>query len=306
MIRIWWNAARPGSLVKVALPVGAGLSIGYAHSGELRPLTAVAALLYAWLVQLLIIFLNDFADVEADKLHTERFPELIDERAVPLGLLTKHHLAVAGALVVAALVGSCIALSLWLARPWAPLFAGGAILFLWAYSFRPIRLNYRGMGELLETVGVGGVLPWAGYYFYTGELDLPVLAIGPLLLLALSSSLTSGLKHLPADLITGKKTASVLFGSRPVVYAAVAGVVASIALCGLLALWRVYQPFSVLLTVALPVLFVIVAAREATRADYEHLASLKIFKGSLHRAIYATNLGVILSFLWQHLQTNGA
>lgn len=306
MLRIWWIAARPGSLVKVVLPVGVGLSIGFAHVGGLRPFMIGAALLYAWLVQLQIIFFNDYADADADSLHSERFPELIDARAIPNGWLSRRALLIASVVALVASLVLVAALAQFFARPWALLFGGAAIIILWAYSFRPLRLNYRGMGELLETIGVGGVLPWAGFYFYTGEIAVPVLAIGPLLFLALSSALTSGIKHLPADRITGKRTASVLFGTGRVRIVAVAAVGLSVVYCAALALVEIYQPASLLLTVLLPVIFLVIAGRHIATADHEHLASLKVFKVALNRAIYATNLGIILSFILQYLRLDGS
>lgn len=306
MLRTWWIAARPGSLVKVILPLGVGLSVGAARTGEVRPLYLGAAMLFGWFVQLLIIFLNDYADAEADILHTERFGELIDDRAIPHGWLQKRDLLAAGVGVLSLMILLSVSLAVWYSRPWAPVFAAGAIFLLWAYSFPPIRLNYRGLGEVLETIGVGGVLPWSGYYFYTGQLDLPLPAIGPLLLLALTSALTSGLKHMPADRVTGKRTAAVLLGTRSVRLVAVASVVLSIIYCAVMTVVSEYHVASVLLTVALPVWFLLSAVRHLGTADHLHLESLKLYKAMLHRAIYSTSLGLILSFLLQFQRPGGA
>lgn len=302
MIAVWWNAARPGSLVKVLLPLGAGLAMGAASAGELRLLYVAAALLFGWLDQLLIIFLNDYADADADTLHTRRFGELIDRRAVPHGWLGRRALLLAGAGVLLLMLLLTVGLALWYQRAWAPLFAAGAAAMLWAYSFPPVRLNYRGAGELLETAGVGGVLPWAGYYFYTGSLELPLWPVAPLLLLALASALSSGIKHMPADRVTGKKTASVLLGSGIVRLGILASTALALICCVALTLAGVYHWASLPLTVAAPLWFLVTVLRYTGDADHQHLRSLKIYKGALHRAIYATTLGVILSFLMLYHQ----
>jgi 1,4-dihydroxy-2-naphthoate octaprenyltransferase len=300
MTKIWLIAARPGSVVKIILPIMVGLSIGYAHTGEVRVTYILFALFFGWLDQLTIIFLNDFADAEADTLHTEKYPELIDKRAIPKGWLKKRDLLVAGLTCTVLMLFFSAALALFFQRTLAPLFGVLAIGLLWAYSFWPIKLNYRGMGELLETIGVGGVLPWIGFYFHTGQIGMPLTGIVPLILLAFASAVSSGIKHMPADKEAGKNTASVLFGTRMARFMIISLLTASIAYCALFALLGFYHWASLLLTVALPLVFWWVATRHLKTADHSNLLSLKKFNGSLHKAIYATNLGICLSFVLNH------
>ncbi|MEY6430984.1 prenyltransferase [Thioalkalicoccus limnaeus] len=298
MIRVWWLAARPGSLIKVVLPVAIGLAVGAAGTGSLEPVLIAAGLLFALFAQLMIIFMNDYADADADRLHTRLFPQLIDPRVVPLGLLDRQDLLKAGLLVIGLQITLCLALAAAFERPLAPVFGVASVFFMWAYSFPPIRLNYRGRGELLETLTIGGGLVWFGFYLYTGDLALPLLAVGPVLLLALASSLISTLKHQPADRVTGKRTLSVLLGGERARVIALAATVGSVLLCTGYILGGIYHPASALLTVVLPALFVAAALREFKTADPDHLTSLASFKGSLHRAIYVSNLGIIVGLIF--------
>lgn len=293
----WWTASRFPSLIKVLLPLAVGLGLGFTQNGEFRPVRIAAVLLFGWLTQLLIIFLNDFADAEADTHHHQRYPGLIDPRAIPHGWLKRGDILIAALTAIALLLLLSSAMVIFFDRPWAPVFAVGAVALLWMYSFAPMRLNYRGGGECLETIGVGGVLPWFGYYFYTGTLDLPILMIAPVLFLSFASSVSSGLKHQPADLDNGKHTAAVLLGSRPARLLIMIGLGASIAIATLLCFSGHYHPMSSMFVVFLPLYFGYQALREYPRADYHHLHALKKFKSAVHRAIYSTELGLLLSFV---------
>ena len=45
-----------------------------------------------------------------------------------------------------------------------------ALLLLWLYSFKPVRLSYRGGGEILQALGTALVLPLLGFYAQSGSL----------------------------------------------------------------------------------------------------------------------------------------
>lgn len=297
MVKIWWTAIRPTSLIKVMLPIFVGLAWGFRETGALRPDLFFLALVFAWMDQIAIILLNDYADAEADTLHTQRFSTLIDPRAVPLGQLKRRDLLTAGAIGAIALLGVSVVLATFFDRPHAPWLTLAALSLVWAYSFPPIRLNYRGMGEVLEAFGVGGVLPVAGFYIYTGRFGASPIVLFPLLFLAFSSAVSSGLKHLPADRETGKKTLPVLLGDRVgralILVGLGLGIATSVGLVGLGHLGLV----SLLLTIPIPMGYGAVCLKSARRATYEDLTSLKKFKGALHRAILFVSLGLVIGLV---------
>ncbi len=297
MMKTWWIAARPASLIKIILPISVGLSIGYAQIGESRLSYIVFALVYGWLNQLVIIFLNDYADAEADSRHADKYPKLIDARAIPNGWITRRNILFAGILSSTAMLLLSAVLAVAFDRLWTPVFATSALGLLFLYSFEPVKLNYRGLGEILETLGVGGVLPWLGFYLYTGDLRVPLTAIVPIILLAFASSVSSGIKHMPADLENGKNTTSVMFGSNVARVLIVTSLAASILCSALLAALGLYHTVSLLFTVGIPLVFLVVVTRHVKTADHSNLVSLKVFKGALHKAIYATNLGIMLSYV---------
>jgi 1,4-dihydroxy-2-naphthoate octaprenyltransferase/chlorophyll synthase len=296
MLKIWWTAVRPAAAIKVILPTLVGLAVGFGQDQVVRPASIGLALLFAWLDQIVIILLNDYADAPADSRHTERYPALIDKRAVPHAWLKRRSLLLAGLVSAALLVGVTFVLALSFDRPHAPWLGLAALFLLFAYSFWPIRLNYRGMGELLEIAGVGGVLPVSGYYIYTGRLDLPLLWLSPLLFLALSSAVASGLKHLPADRENGKKTVAVLFGDRLGRAVILAGLALAVASAAALTWQGRLNPYSAALTVVVPGLFGVMSLKHLKEATFENLRALKKFKGALGGALLTAHMGLALGF----------
>src|SRR5699024_3979758 len=130
---------------------------------------------------------------------------------------------------------------------------------------------FRGGGGFLQALGVGGLLPWVGYYTQTGSLDLPVWALVPSLLIALAGNQMTAIPDAEQDRRSGKRTLASVHGKRVAMIAAlglcVAGLVAAhvwmggfgvtlwtVALSGLLLLgaglvglvWRRDLPFALL------------------------------------------------------------
>lgn len=85
----------------------------------------------------------------------------------------------------------------------------------WFYSAPPLRLSYRGFGELLTVMGAGIFMPGMGYLVAAGTLDLPFLvfslplfAYGALFILAVEIPDREG------DRLGGRQTAVVRFGRK--------------------------------------------------------------------------------------------
>ena len=92
-------------------------------------------------------------------------------------------------------------------------FAAATVGLVWAYNFPPLRLAYRGRGELLQALGVGVVLPAAGFYLQCGALaPLPRPALLPAFLLGWAGNLLTSLPDYPSDRATGKKSFAVRRG----------------------------------------------------------------------------------------------
>lgn len=159
-----------------------------------------------------IIFSNDWADHEADA-HNETFNRFSGgSRVLPDQLLSVDTIARAAWCSLLLL----IALTAWLvAREQRPYFgwitAAGALTVI-AYSLPPIRAAYRGHGETLQGIGVGVVLPLAGFYLQAGHVDLSPLILLVGFGLGYAGNLTTSLPDYPNDRAFDKRSYAVRKG----------------------------------------------------------------------------------------------
>jgi 1,4-dihydroxy-2-naphthoate octaprenyltransferase/chlorophyll synthase len=215
LVARWRYALKPASWPKVFVPALFGQAVGAATTGHV----SWGALAFGGLWMLadvaFVVLLNDWGDREVDALKRRMFPQGGSPKTIADGILPGRALLVAGLGAGAVALGGAWGAGVALERPLLlPLAALGLLVFV-AYTLPPLRLNYRGGGELLELVGVGGVLPALHAYVQCGQwapVWLRVLAPG-LLALSLSSALASGLSDEESDRAGGKRTFTTLLGN---------------------------------------------------------------------------------------------
>jgi len=85
----------------------------------------------------------------------------------------------------------------------------------WVYTAPPIKLVYRGLGELSTMIAAGFFIPGMGYFVVMGKIDASfvVLAI-PFLMYGFAFSINFEIPDINADLQVNKKTLIVLKGER--------------------------------------------------------------------------------------------
>jgi 1,4-dihydroxy-2-naphthoate octaprenyltransferase len=214
-LRAWLQASRPLAQANVAIPLlfGQALALDVCGTFACRPL--LVAFAFGVAVQLFIVYANDAADWESDA-KNETFNRYSGgSRVVPEGKLTADELLVGAAVAVGVML--LLAIWAWLAlgRAWLIVIIALSALLTWAYSFRPIRLSYRGHGEWLQAIGVGVVLPIAGFYLQCGDIDrLSWLTMAPSFVLGWAGNLTTALPDTSSDAATGKRTYAVRRGER--------------------------------------------------------------------------------------------
>ena len=209
----WVQAARPLAAANVAVPLILGEALAYAAHGRFDWGLFGAIGLLGVLNQLFIVFANDFADRDADALNPS--PSVVSggSRVIQEGKLAPEALRKAAWLMLGAMLVLALVLAgihrLW----WLPVLVAGGAGILWAYSFAPLRLSYRGYGELLQGAGVGVVLPVIGFYAQAGSFaGLPWLGLMPSFLLAYTGNLLTALPDYPGDRLAQKRTYPVRFG----------------------------------------------------------------------------------------------
>lgn len=203
----WLRAARPLAHANLAPPILLGQALALDAFGVFDPILAAVAFGFGVVDHLAIVFANDYADRDADALGSARTIFSGGSRVIPEGRIRPEALRAAALAAAAALVvGAAIAGAL-LERMLFPAFAAVALILLHSYSFPPLRLSYRGGGELLQGLGVGLVLPLLGWYAQTGELaSAPFEVFAALVILGLASNVLTALPDLAADRAAAKRT----------------------------------------------------------------------------------------------------
>jgi 1,4-dihydroxy-2-naphthoate octaprenyltransferase len=165
--------------------------------------------------------LNDYADKEADQDNTTRNIFSGGSRVLVENKITPQNLMMAGTICASSMVllgGYATAIY---DRPWSLIFVVIAIALLFAYSFEPFKMNYRGGGELLQGIGCGFVLPYFGYYLQTGILsEFPFLLSTVFIIFHALSSIATSLPDTKSDFKAGKSTLAVTVGVRKTAYLA--------------------------------------------------------------------------------------
>jgi 1,4-dihydroxy-2-naphthoate octaprenyltransferase len=216
VLRAFIKASRPLAQTNIAVPLVFGQVLAWAATGRFDVTMAVFIHVVGILDQLFVVYSNDVADFEADKLNTSPTPFSGGSRVLVEGKLTRDTLGYAAVFVGVAMLamGALAALS-W-DRPYAPTFIALGLFLMWAYSFPPIRLSYRGEGEVLQGLGVGIVLPVFAFYMQSGSLeDLSAEVLAATFLVGYGGNVTTALPDYHADLRAQKRTLAVRLGELP-------------------------------------------------------------------------------------------
>jgi 1,4-dihydroxy-2-naphthoate octaprenyltransferase len=171
-----------------------------------------------------------------------------------------------------------------------------------AYTLPPVRLNYRGGGELLEMLGVGVALPLYNVYLQAGAIAPEVWPwLAGFSALALASGIASGLSDEQSDRAGGKRTFASTFGNAAARRWSEACVLIG---SGVWAIAAFTQPQSVPVWAAAPAIAIVLwnfaAMRKVSvKAVTNAFGAQGAYKHFLHRAIWhSTTVAAVL--LWLH------
>ena len=218
-ISFWWSNARPISLPQSLLPAltAVALSIGAAEFNWIAALASVAGVIFLHLGLNLMDDWFDYKEGSAEaraKVANEgfrgrmiKYPYLTSNDATPSQLLK----AIAVFMGIAAIMGAVAILARDLKILWWV--AAGLVIGV-SYSGGPLKLGYRGLGELVIFLMFGPLLMTGAYYAITGAVDWKIgclsIAVGLLVTNIVYSH--SVLDSVP-DQKMGKKTMAHLMGS---------------------------------------------------------------------------------------------
>jgi 1,4-dihydroxy-2-naphthoate octaprenyltransferase len=229
-LKIILLAARPQYLGASVAPVLAGSALGYAVAGDFHVGLFVLAVLSIMAIHAGANVVNDYFDhlSRNDWVNENPTPFSGGRQFIQKGILSPKATLLAGlgylavgagiGLVIVALSRSVLVLGIGIA----------GVLGAFFYTAGPLRLGYRGVGEIV--IGfLFGILPvYGSYYLQARSIDLlpllPALIVAILIFLVI---LVNEFPDLPADRQVDKRTMIVVFGIPPCVLVYRATLVAS-------------------------------------------------------------------------------
>lgn len=213
----------------ILLPLLIGQSFAARIDGRLDLFAFLCAGLFGLLYQVHLLYTNDHGDEATDRLNTGYWLSG-GSRVVPDGVLESEQLLVGARIALALLSAWTVLLALGFERPWMLFACLLAVLLSWAYHRPPLRLSYRGDGEVLQGLGCGVLLPLIGFYLQRATLaGFPWAALLPLYLLFHAGHIVTALPDLRSDQASSKRTLPVRVGEKR----ARRIVLTLLALCGL-------------------------------------------------------------------------
>ncbi len=214
-LRVVFLASRPQYLLGSIAPVLVGSALGYAVAGAFHPGLFVLATLSMMALHAGANVTNDYFDhvTRNDWLNEHPTPfsggsrfiqkEILSPKATLLVGLGYLALGCGIGLVIVALTRSLFILGLGVV----------GVLGAFFYTAGPIRLGYRGVGEILIGFLFGLMPVYGAYYLQAGSIDtlpfLPALIVAILIFLVI---LINEFPDYPADSQVHKKTLVVQFG----------------------------------------------------------------------------------------------
>lgn len=228
------QTSRPSQLLLIAGVYLLGLVIAAANGVTPAESTALIGLFPLLCCSASVHYANEFADAETDA-RTERTPFSGGSGALAETGLSRSVPLIAGLSSLA--VGLTGAVILW-ASGWLSTQAVGLLFVIvvlgWQYSVRPLKLAWRGLGEVTNAALGGLALPVYGAAVVGGPLGTVALASVPFALVVLLNLFATQWPDRAADAAVGKRTLAVRWSRRRlrVVYGGIA-VVAGVSLVGL-------------------------------------------------------------------------
>lgn len=213
--KAWVKASRLPAQAFIFPSLLLGQAIHFYLSGSFDFLVAILIHLYGFFMHFYIVYANDYADFETDQLNQTFTPFTGGSRVLLDGLLKRDDLKKGAILMAVLVVLSSTLLTIITGQISIVLFALGGLFLLYAYSFKPIQMSYRGYGEILQMIGVGVFLPIIGFLSQGGDLNQFIWSIVWILCLGqLAMAISTSLPDYPSDQKSNKQTTVVKLGIK--------------------------------------------------------------------------------------------
>lgn len=271
-LRVWWRATRPFSFTATIVPVTLGAALAPSWSGTTpaplleSPLARLAlfalTLLGALSVHAGANMINDYYDHQNG---LDNAASLGPSKTIQEGLLTPRQMLWGG--VTAFALGAVLGLLLVALRGPAILWLGVVCLPLaFFYTGWPLKLAYRGLGEVLVAIFMGPVMILGAYYVQAGRFALaPALISLPVAFLVAAIMHANNLRDIEPDRARGKVTVANLLGPARAAWEYHLLVLGAYALVAALVAARILPPAALLSLLTLPLALSLVRRVAATQ-----------------------------------------
>ena len=175
----------------------------------------LAGYLIFGLAHLSASFSNDYFDRFSDKYSEKTLFSGGSKVLVNHPELEKTALKISVSLLIASGISLVVFVSVYQYSFWFLIFSVLGGLTSWFYTAPPLKLAYRGLGELTTMLAVGFLMPGMGYFVASGTIALQfMLFVLPLSFYGLFFIITVELPDLESDRLAHKKNIVVLWGRK--------------------------------------------------------------------------------------------
>jgi len=218
-VKIWLRALRAPFFQASIIPVVLGTSVAWYKTGVFYPGYFLVALLGAVSLHAGANLANDYFDHKtgADELNQQPTPFSGGSRVIQQGLITPQTIYRASLLFIG--LGSLAGMYLVWTRGW-PILVIGLIGVLSAYYYTsgPLKIGYRGFGELLVGLNFGPLMVLGAYFVQAANFSMDAFAASlPVGLLIAAILYINEFPDYNADKAAGKKTLIVKIGPEKAV-----------------------------------------------------------------------------------------
>lgn len=207
-----YRMARPLIMVSVVLVYLLGILIARSRGYTVDLSTIALGSIPLLIVMASIHYVNEFADVETDRF-TTRTQFSGGSGAIPDGLVSPRAAVIAAwVTLIFGIVLTLLLIALDRLSAVNLLILGLGTFFGWMYSVPPLKLAWRGLGEIDNAILGGLLLPAYGYVVVARRVDLVILvALIPFTLATFLNLLATTWADRDADTQAGKYTLATLW-----------------------------------------------------------------------------------------------
>lgn len=273
-LNIWLKAVRPNFFTATFIPVTLGGVLAWHQFSRFNWPYFLLTLVGALFIHAGLDLANDYFDHISGNDEINRFPTPFSggSRVIQKGILSPRQ--VLGGAIICFFMASAIGLFLNYLVPGNVILALGiiGIVLAFFYGAPPLRIGYKGLGELACGLGFGPIMVLGSYFVQTGRFTwLPVFVSVPVGILIVSVLYINEFPDYEADKAVNKRTLVVILGKRK-------ALVLYHFLLGAAYLWTIlgvtlrFMPPSALITLGtLPLAF---KALKVAAKEYENVYAL--------------------------------